>query len=55
MKALQGLVVIQNALVMERLWLDLVFATTVRDGRGGCVTSQAVLACSIWIVPVEVS
>lgn len=29
------------------------FATTVRDGRAGCVTSQAVLACSIWIVPVE--
>lgn len=55
MKALQGLVVIQNALVMERLWLDLVFATTVRDGRAGYVTSQAVLACSIWIVPVEVS
>lgn len=53
MKALQGLVVIQNALVMELLLLDLVFATTVRDGRAGYVTSQAVLACSIWIVPVE--
>lgn len=29
------------------------FATTVRDGRAGCVTSRAVLACLIWIVLVE--